>query len=98
VNKLTAIARVFVNGTKIAEFNGKAPDGGGLVGLETYSPKTGGETAPILTNSSRQLLLISKHPREDRAFRMQCANALLRQSPRNVYSVHWFRDRRRQGP
>jgi hypothetical protein len=45
VNKLTAIARVFVNGTKIAEFNGKAPDGGGLVGLETYSPKTGGETA-----------------------------------------------------
>jgi hypothetical protein len=37
-------ATLFVNGTQVAEFNGKAPDGGGLVGVETYSPKTGGET------------------------------------------------------
>jgi hypothetical protein len=50
VNKLTAIARVFLNGTKIAEFNGKAPDGGGLVGLETYSPKIGGETEARFTS------------------------------------------------
>jgi hypothetical protein len=38
------------NGTQVAEFNGKAPDGGGLVGVETYSPKTGGETEARFTN------------------------------------------------
>jgi len=27
-------ATLFVNGTKIAEFNGKPPEGGGLIGLE----------------------------------------------------------------
>jgi hypothetical protein len=43
-------ATLFVNGTQIAEFNGKALDGGGLVGLETYSPKTDGETEARFTN------------------------------------------------
>jgi hypothetical protein len=43
-------ATLFVNGIQIAEFNGKAPDGGGLVGLETYSPKTDGETEARFTN------------------------------------------------
>ena len=41
---------------------------------------------PILTNSSRQQLLILKHhPREAS---LQCASAFPRRSPRNVYSVH----------
>ena len=43
-------ATLFVNGTKIAEFNGKPPEGGGLIGLDTYSPKTGGETEARFTN------------------------------------------------
>ena len=43
-------ATLFVNGTQVAEITGKAPDGGGLVGLETYSPKTGGETEARFTN------------------------------------------------
>jgi 3-keto-disaccharide hydrolase len=43
-------ATLFVNGTNIAEFNGKAPEGGGLVGLESYSPKAGGETEARFTN------------------------------------------------
>jgi hypothetical protein len=43
-------ATLFVNGTKVAEFNGKAPDGGGLVGVETYSPKTGGQTEVRFTD------------------------------------------------
>jgi hypothetical protein len=43
-------ATLLLNGTKVAQFNGKAPDGGGLVGLETYSPKTGGETEARFTN------------------------------------------------
>jgi len=37
-------ATLFVMAPRSTEFNGKAPDGGGLVGVETYSPKTGGET------------------------------------------------------
>ena len=41
---------------------------------------------PILTNSSRLQLLILKDPTME-AF-LQCANALPRRSPRNVYSVH----------
>ncbi len=40
---------------------------------------------PILTNSSRQQLLILKDPTME-AF-LQCANALPGRSPRNVYSV-----------
>lgn len=43
-------ATLFVNGTQVAEFTGKAPGGSGLVGLETYSPKTGGETEARFTN------------------------------------------------
>ena len=41
---------------------------------------------PILTSSSRQQLLLLKDPPME-AF-LQCANALPRRSPRNVYSVH----------
>jgi hypothetical protein len=43
-------ATLFVDGTQVGEFNGKAPEGGGLVGLETYSPKTGGETEARFAN------------------------------------------------
>lgn len=41
---------IYVNGTKVAEFNGKSPEGGGKVGLISVSPDTGDRTVTKFTN------------------------------------------------
>jgi Domain of Unknown Function (DUF1080) len=44
------MATVYVNGTKIVEFKGTPPEGGGKVGLDSVSPQTGDRTVVRFTN------------------------------------------------
>ena len=44
------MATLYVNGTKIAEFKGRPPEGGGKVGLDSTSPQTGERTVVRFTN------------------------------------------------
>jgi hypothetical protein len=45
-NKVT----LYLNGTKVGELKGKPPEGGGRVGFEVYSPKTGDPPVARFTN------------------------------------------------